>query len=79
MQTCSVCLMVLDESGICRLCGSEEKVGFDSTDPQDTKGSVDMPFGLGQESEQGQPGLPFGISHAPVSYTHLTLPTKLEV
>ena len=65
MQTCSVCLMVLDESGICRLCGSEEKVGFDSTDPQDTKGSVDMPFGLGQESEQGQPGLPFGISHAP--------------
>ena len=32
MQTCSVCLMVLDGSGICRLCGSEEKVGFGSTD-----------------------------------------------
>ena len=40
--------MVLDESGICRLCGSEEKVGVGSTDTQDTDGSVDMPFGLGQ-------------------------------
>ena len=65
MQTCSVCLMVLDESGICRLCGSEEKVGIDSTNPQDTKGSVDLPFGLGQDSEQGQSGLPYGIIHAP--------------
>ena len=65
MQTCSVCLMVLDESGICRLCGSEEKVGIDSTIPQDTKGFVGLPFGLGQDSEQGQSGLPFGIIHAP--------------
>jgi len=65
MQTCSVCLMVLDESGICRLCGSEEKVAIDSTDPQDAKGSVDMPFGLGQDSNQEQPTLPFGINHAP--------------
>jgi len=65
MQTCSVCLMVLDESGICRLCGSEEKVEIDSTNPQDAKGSVDMPFGLGQDSKQEQPTLPFGINHAP--------------
>ena len=65
MQTCSVCLMVLDESGICRLCGSEEKVAIDSTDPQDAKGSVDMPFGLGQDSNREQPTLPFGINHAP--------------
>ena len=57
--------MVLDESGICRLCGSEEKVAIDSTDPQDAKGSVDMPFGLGQDSNQEQPTLPFGINHAP--------------
>ena len=65
MQTCSVCLMVLDESGICRLCGSEEKVGFGSTDTQDTDDSVDMPFGLGQDSKQGPLGLPFGFNHAP--------------
>jgi len=65
MQTCSVCLMVLDESGICRLCGSEEKVGVDSTNLQDAEGSVNMPFGLGQDSKQGQPPLPFGINHAP--------------
>ena len=65
MQTCSVCLMVLDESGICRLCGSEEKVGFDSKNPQDAKGSVDLPFGLGQDSKQEQPTLPFGINHPP--------------
>ena len=64
MQTCSVCLMVLDESGICRLCGSEEKVEIDSTNPQD-EGSVDMPFGLGQDSKQELPTLPFGINHAP--------------
>ena len=57
--------MVLDESGICRLCGSEEKVEIDSTNPQDAKGSVDMPFGLGQDSKQEQPTLPFGINHAP--------------
>ena len=57
--------MVLDESGICRLCGSEEKVAIDSTNPQDAKGSVDMPFGLGQDSNQEQPTLPFGITHAP--------------
>ena len=69
MQTCSVCLMVLDESGICRLCGSEEKVAIDSTDPQDAKGSVDMPFGLGQDSNQEQPTLPFGINHAPSNST----------
>ncbi len=89
MQTCSVCLMVLDESGICRLCGSEEKVGIDSTDSQDTKGSVDMPFGLGQDSEQGQPGLPFGFNHAPshsaesppakyIEHENSTLPFGLE-
>ena len=65
MQTCSVCLMVLDESGICRLCGSEEKVGVGSTDTQDTDDSVDMPFGLGQDSKQGPLGLPFGFNHAP--------------
>ena len=65
MQTCSVCLMVLDESGICRLCGNEEKVGIDSKNSQDAKGSVDMPFGLGQDSKQEQPTLPFGINHAP--------------
>ncbi len=66
MQTCSVCLMVMGESGICRLCGSEEKVGFESTNPQDAQGSVDMPFGLGQDSKQGgYPPLPFGINHAP--------------
>ena len=65
MQTCSVCLMVLDESGICRLCGSEEKVGIDSKNPQDAKGSVNLPFGLGQDSKQEQPTLPFGINHAP--------------
>ena len=64
MQTCSVCLMVLDESGICRLCGSEEKVGFGSTDTQDTDDSVDMPFGLGQDSKQGPLGLPFGFNHS---------------
>ena len=69
MQTCSVCLMVLDESGICRLCGSEEKVEIDSTNPQDAKGSVDMPFGLGQDSKQEQPTLPFGINHAPSNST----------
>ena len=57
--------MVLDESGICRLCGSEEKVGFDSKNPQDAKGSVDLPFGLGQDSKQEQPTLPFGINHPP--------------
>ncbi len=56
--------MVLDESGICRLCGSEEKVEIDSTNPQD-EGSVDMPFGLGQDSKQELPTLPFGINHAP--------------
>ena len=68
MQTCSVCLMVLDESGICRLCGSEEKVEIDSTNPQD-EGSVDMPFGLGQDSKQELPTLPFGINHAPSNST----------
>ena len=57
--------MVLDESGICRLCGSEEKVEIDSTNPQDAKGSLDMPFGLGQDSKQELPTLPFGINHAP--------------
>ena len=61
--------MVLDESGICRLCGSEEKVEIDSTNPQDAKGSVDMPFGLGQDSKQEQPTLPFGINHAPSNST----------
>ena len=66
MQTCSVCLMVLDESGICRLCGSEEKVGFDSKNPQDAKGSVDLPFGLGQDSGiANNQTLPFGINHPP--------------
>ena len=69
MQTCSVCLMVLDESGICRLCGSEEKVGFDPTNPQDAKSSVDLPFGLGRDSKQEQSPLPFGINHAPSNST----------
>lgn len=63
METCSVCLMVLDESGICRLCGSEEKVGVDYTNPQDVKSSVDLPFGLRQDMKQEQPPLPFGINH----------------
>ena len=78
MQTCSVCLMVLDESGICRLCGSEEKVGVDSTNPQDAKGSVDMPFGLGQNSKQEQTHLPFGINHAPSNSAESTPAKHIE-
>jgi len=81
--------MILDESGICRLCGSEEKVGVYSTNLQENKGSVDMPFGLGQDSKQEQPPLPFGINHAPsnspksapaksIDYENSTLPFGLE-
>ncbi len=65
MQTCSVCLMVLNESGVCSLCGSEEKVEVQSPKPQGSEGSVDLPFGLGGDSYMQQPNLPFGIEHLP--------------
>ena len=65
MQTCSVCLMVLNESGVCSLCGSEEKVEVQSPNPQGSEGSVDLPFGLGGDSNKQQPDLPFGIEHLP--------------
>ncbi len=65
MQTCSVCLMVLNESGVCSLCGSEEKVEVQSPNPKESEGSVDLPFGLGGDSNMVQPDLPFGIEHLP--------------
>lgn len=65
MQTCSVCLMVLNESGVCSLCGSEQKVEVQSPNPQGSEGSVDLPFGLGGDSNMQQPDLPFGIEHLP--------------
>ena len=65
MQTCSVCLMVLNESGVCSLCGSEEKVEGQSSNPQGSEGSVDLPFGLGGDSNMPQQDLPFGIEHLP--------------
>ena len=65
MRTCSVCQMILNESGVCSLCGSEVKVGLESTTPQDSNDSVDLPFGLGHEPEQDQTSLPFGIDYSP--------------
>ena len=65
MQTCSVCLMVLNESGVCSLCGSEEKVEVQSPKPKGSEGFVDLPFGLGGDSNMVQPDLPFGIGHLP--------------
>ena len=57
--------MVLNESGVCSLCGSEEKVEVQSPNPQGSEGSVDLPFGLGGDSNKQQPDLPFGIEHLP--------------
>ena len=57
--------MVLNESGVCSLCGSEEMVEVQSPDPQGSEGSVDLPFGLGGDSNKQQPDLPFGIEHLP--------------
>jgi hypothetical protein len=57
--------MVLNESGVCSLCGSEEMVEVQFPDPQGSEGSVDLPFGLGGDSNMQQPDLPFGIEHLP--------------
>ena len=57
--------MVLNESGVCSLCGSEEKVKIQSTNLEGSEGSVDLPFGLGGDSNMLQPDLPFGIEHLP--------------
>ena len=73
MQTCSVCLMVLNESGVCSLCGSEEKVEVQSPNPQGSEGSVDLPFGLGGDSNMQQPDLPFGIEHLPSQGAEISL------
>ncbi len=65
MQTCSVCLMVLNESGVCSLCGSEEKAEVLSPNPKASEASVNLPFGLGEDSDIFQLDLPFGIEHLP--------------
>ena len=57
--------MVLNESGVCSLCGSEEMVEVQFPNPQGSEGSVDLPFGLGGDSNKQQPDLPFGIEHLP--------------
>lgn len=65
MQTCSVCLMVLNDSGVCSLCGSEENAQVQDSNTRGSEGSVDLPFGLGVDPNISQPDLPFGIHHAP--------------
>ena len=65
MQTCSVCLMVLNDSGVCSLCGSEENAQVQDLNTRGSEGSVDLPFGLGVYPNISQPDLPFGIHHAP--------------
>ena len=57
--------MVLNVSGVCSLCGSEEMVEVQFPNPQGSEGSVDLPFGLGGDSNMQQPDLPFGIEHLP--------------
>jgi len=57
--------MVLNESGVCSLCGSKEKVEVQSPKPKESEGFVDLPFGLGGDSHMVQPDLPFGIEHLP--------------
>ena len=78
MQTCSVCHMVLNESGVCSLCGSEEKVEVQSTNPEGSEGSVNLPFGLGGGSNMLQPDLPFGIEHLPTQGAEIS-PAKPPV
>ncbi len=65
MQTCSVCLMVLNDSGVCSLCGSEENAQVQDSNTRGSEGSVDLPFGLGVDPNISHPELPFGIHHAP--------------
>tara|TARA_B000000557_G_scaffold249861_1_gene235688 strand:- start:114 stop:551 length:438 start_codon:yes stop_codon:yes gene_type:complete len=57
--------MVLNDSGVCSLCGSEENAQVQDLNTRGSEGSVDLPFGLGVDPNISQPDLPFGIHHAP--------------
>ena len=73
MQTCSVCLMVLNDSGVCSLCGSKENAEVQDSNTRGSEGSVDLPFGLGVDTNISQPDLPFGIHHAPPNHQQVPL------
>ena len=57
--------MVLNESGVCSLCGSEENAEVQYPNPKASEAYVNLPFGLGGDLNMQQPDLPFGIEHLP--------------